>query len=399
MNTAPSYQVNSNYTGQRSVLVPTKMYSRNAVLGALHVSSKRYLGVDLDRFVLTFNTTPVVHEAKNEIAFSHLRALETDVTRADSGKYFLTVKTDEGDLKFKFKNAADFHAVVDALSHTTMGGQPVYAASEGYKAERAIARPPAIHRSDSVSSEDLEHHAKVAQHTAEANYLIKKDVVETHYDAVDDLKKRELQANKAVVADLKHYNKEVKNDEIGMHRDQYRVNKDLINETKADFALNRDLNEKQYEANKEAINQTYAAAKATIEQEYERIRGTDAHAKVKHDAEIDAAKALRDAKLAANKETYKANRDAIKHAEHLDKARLNYAKDQNEVAFDLNKGLVKDEYNAAQASLNQNLNAVKDVNKVEREIIHAEKKTDLNAVNKDLETDARYAGNIKDTRY
>ncbi len=128
-----NYQVNSNYQGPRDIRVPVRMYSRNSLLGALHIKSKRWLGVNIDRHVLTFHKDKNSTDAQQEIPLSKLQEVRTDVSKANSHKYYMCVKTTEGDLKFKFKNAADFYTAVDALSSVTAGTKQVYQPTEEYK--------------------------------------------------------------------------------------------------------------------------------------------------------------------------------------------------------------------------------------------------------------------------
>ena len=131
-----NYQVNSSYTGAKSITVPVRMYSRNSLLGASHIKSKRFLGVDLSRNMLTFHKSkyPQDHTNKShEIPFSKVTNIETDVSKASSNKYYMKVHTSEGDLKFKFKNAHDFHNVADALANVTHNSKAIHQTSEEYK--------------------------------------------------------------------------------------------------------------------------------------------------------------------------------------------------------------------------------------------------------------------------
>lgn len=112
------------------------MYSRNSLLGAMHIKSKRYLSVDLDRSMFTFHKSRDPKDNKDkahEISFSKLVNVETDVSKAADHKYYMTVNTNEGELRFKFANAQDFHQVADALANVTHSGKAVHQVSDQYK--------------------------------------------------------------------------------------------------------------------------------------------------------------------------------------------------------------------------------------------------------------------------
>lgn len=130
------YAVSSSYTGPRVFQVPVRMYSRNSLFGAMGIKSKRYLSVDLDRNMFTFHKSRDPKDNKDkdhEIAFNKLTNVETDVSKASAHKYYMTVNTAEGDLKFKFKNAQDFHQVGDALANVTQSGKALHKTSDQYK--------------------------------------------------------------------------------------------------------------------------------------------------------------------------------------------------------------------------------------------------------------------------
>ena len=130
------YAVSSNYSGPRVFQVPVRMYSRNSLMGAMHIKSKRYLSVDLDRSMFTFHKSRDPKDNKDkthEIAFSKLVNVETDVSKAADHKYYMTVNTNEGELRFKFANAQDFHQVADALANVTHSGKAVHQVSDQYK--------------------------------------------------------------------------------------------------------------------------------------------------------------------------------------------------------------------------------------------------------------------------
>lgn len=116
--------------------VPVRMYNRNSLLGAMHVKSKRYLTVDLEKQLFQFHRSrdPKDHKDKShEIHFNKITNIETDVSHAKSHRYYMIVHTAEGQLKFKFKNAHDFHTVADALTQVTHNSKPIHQSSAEYK--------------------------------------------------------------------------------------------------------------------------------------------------------------------------------------------------------------------------------------------------------------------------
>ena len=80
MDTA--YRLNQEYKGSKNVCVSTRMYSCNKLLSALHIKSKRWLCVNLERYVMTFHhdSDSTNHKPENEIAFSKIRSIDADVT-------------------------------------------------------------------------------------------------------------------------------------------------------------------------------------------------------------------------------------------------------------------------------------------------------------------------------
>ncbi len=156
-----NYNVDPAYQGSRNVCVPTRMYSKNLMLKALHVKSKRYLCVNMDLGRVTFHKTcnPADRDPKDEIPFNLIKAVDADVTNALKGKFYLYFITDGLDLKFKFKNAHDFMNVVEALRCCIYDHRPVYAVKANYTTyvQTYNANPSAYTNPDlnrSISSDD-----------------------------------------------------------------------------------------------------------------------------------------------------------------------------------------------------------------------------------------------------
>ena len=162
MNTAQSYKVNQDYRGQRNVLVPTRMYSRNTLLNVMGVKSKRFLGVDLDRNALTFypekSADKYKFKGEYELPFSLINFIGSDVSKADSHKYYLNVQSKEGLLQFKFAYFYDLKAVVDALKSANYMNQTLYTSNPDYERIHSIyqgtSNNPKFKRSHSISSDD-----------------------------------------------------------------------------------------------------------------------------------------------------------------------------------------------------------------------------------------------------
>lgn len=413
--TDQSYKVNESYKGQRNILVPTRMYSRNALLGAMHIKSDKYLGVNLDRYALTFHSDK---EASNknpdhEIAFSHIKSLEADVTKADSGKYYLKVHTDEGDLKFKFNNARDFHGVVEALRNTIHNDKPFYNATESYNTEskKYTDKPAAYNKydKDEISSDDQQDYKSMDKNRnasnlnkdiAKASYDTKKDIADTNYKAFDDIKSKEddlMKNKKDIYTDL---NKDLKNDNLDAQKDNYRMNRDLINDNRYDAGLDKDLNKDSYKYNKDAIKDTYSAQKDDINRDYKVNKDIDKDlAKDQYRANKDSIKDQRDVNLAYNKDQYKANKDTIKETEHWDKDRTGLAHDINDTAYDAAKSNIKRDADLNKDSIKADYNQYKEGNKIEKDLAKDNMKSDVHQAKDELRTDLRGAKDTKDGRY
>ena len=107
----------------KNVTVPVKMYSKSAILTAMHISSNRWLAVNVSRNVLTFHghRDGTDSNSKSEVPISQIRCIRGDLSHAEYGKFYLTVIVGGDEFKFKFKNARDFYAVVDNLRKAIAG--------------------------------------------------------------------------------------------------------------------------------------------------------------------------------------------------------------------------------------------------------------------------------------
>lgn len=291
MNTN-TYNVNPTYTGARNICVPTRMYSKNKMMAALHMKSKRVLCVNMDTAMLTYHCSKDAkdRDVKDEIPFSRIKSIDADVSSASKGKYYLTVITDECDLKFKFKDARDFHSVVDALRNTLHNDKPVYTASQGYNtlAQDYNANPNTYNTNknlnDSISSDDAHEY----------------ELHNRDRDAVKGIKKADKD----------------------MNRDNYDVNRNVIDNT---TDINKDALKNEYKAEKQNLDNQYDAQKDYIKQ---TGQGHDAKSALKDDYKA--------AKSGLNNE-YDAQKDNIKHSENL-------AHDVNKATYDANKHNIEARY-------------------------------------------------------
>lgn len=341
-----NYSTHTDYAGSRNILVPTRMYSRNSMMSMMHIKSKRFLGVNLDRYVMTFHKTKdgTDKDPKDEIAFNHIKSVDADVSSADKQKYYLTVKTDDGDLKFKFQNVKDFHTVVEALRHTMQNDKPMYTANDTYHTAAAKVgtydkdNKDKLNRSASSISSDDAHDYQLEDKDrdavkkgikADANY--QKDRINTDYKADNASLKTNLESREH---DYMHTDNSIKYN-IDKNESNYKVNKDVTKDT--------------YDANKDAIKDDYKANK-------DYLKDQKSHA---HGAEKDAIKN----QLDANKDEYK------------------YRKESNENAYDATKDLNKDSYKANK----DNLKDAKDYNsatyKADKD--YTKNQMDMNATSKD----------------
>jgi len=273
MNTSSTYKVNTDYQGQKSILVSTRMYSRNTLLNALHIKNDKYLGVNLDRYCMTFhsNKDPTNKNPEHEIAFSHIKSLEADVTQADRGKFYLKVLTDQGDLKFKFRNARDFHQVVEALRNTIHNDKPFYNASDSYRIEsQKYYNTPIIARRDFdrevISSDeergynalaDPDREARVRKAQAASHFSLRKDNLQQTYGALDDQKKREddfTQARYDINSDI---SRDIRKDQLEREKSAYNTSKDL-------FKANKDTIKEEYKTQPDGIQDAKTEYKLNI---------------------------------------------------------------------------------------------------------------------------------------
>jgi len=137
------------------------MYNKSGLLGALHVKSKKYLTVDLDKGVISIHRkkdSPDKHDKQHEIKFSDIQRVKSDVSRSVNNKCFLTIFTVDGEVRFKFKHCHDFHEVSDILaSISTSTAGPLHDRGEEYSSWKAAylnSRQPESHlqRLNSLSS-------------------------------------------------------------------------------------------------------------------------------------------------------------------------------------------------------------------------------------------------------
>lgn len=345
-----AYRVSDQYKGERSLMVPAKMYSRNAFLGALHVKSNKFVGVDLNRYVLTFASSKDEKVDKDhQIPFNHIKSLESDVSKADAGKYYLTVHADEGDLKFKFEDARDFHNLVEALRHTVYQDRPFIDAD----AKTTAANLDKERRADILSSdEEREHQARLP-----------------------------VDARAAPV--------------------EQQARQTLTGTPGFDAGFDKDLNKDLYKSNKDQIKDDFRDQERRIDQEYKVNKEIDKDAaKDKYRADLEQLKDQRDINLAYNKDQYKVNKEQIKEAEKFGKDQEDVAnRARREAGYEYAKDSVRSDLNQAKGNLKADYQLYKGGTNAEKEIAKENMKQDISAGKDAVKSDLRTAKDIKDGRY
>lgn len=338
------------------------------------MSSAKFLGVDLDRHLLTFHSTRDSHDPAHEVPLNRVKGVETDLSSENSGKYYLIVHVDNGDLKFKFRNPKDFHAIVEALRNCLVNGQPIYRAEAHYTAKigSLLQRVTGIQRSGSVSSDEeaakKKAESKIKKDQLEAEAKIKAHEAKAEYGAYDDVKKRELEANNDKLKDLKSYNKDLKEDALQLERNKLEARYKNLERNVYDATLERDLAKNEYEANKARINQEFLKSMEGIERELEANKDLDkTSSEERYKLEAKVAKDTRDHRLAENEEIYRAKRDQITHEENIQKHRIELEKSKAKDEYECARNAIKKDYDAAQMSLNQDYKVYKGVNQEERD--------------------------------
>jgi hypothetical protein len=368
MNTAQSYKVNQDYSGQRNVLVPTRMYSRNTLLNAMHIKSDKYLGINLDRYVMTFHSdkTCAKGDPGNEVAFSKIKSLEADVTKADSGKYYLKVHTDEGDLSFKFKNARDFHTVVEALRNTIHNDKPFYDATESYR-NSVNVKPHNIDRSrsnSSVSSDNRDEYKAVDGHKA----------------------KKEINANR------KGY--------LEANKECFKANKDVIEDNKFDACRAKDVNKDMYRANNDMIKNEYDIRRenAKAEYTYNKEINKDA-AKRELSIEKEGAKDIREAQISHNKVMYKEHKEGIKVRKDIDKEVRENLHENNKQAKEFAEENIKDDAEYHKKELKSDIKNYKLASGLDEDIAKNNINADVYNAKDNMRNDLQTANDIRKARY
>ena len=160
---ASNYTINSQYTGDKLVTAPTKIYSGFAkVLG---ISKSRFITVDLDKHIVyTVEEKGKKVDEKEQIAFKDIKQVEVDISKADSDKFYLFIHTNDGKHKYKFNGASNFTSIVEALRGVENDGKPMVTINQDYHNLKGVAKDhPSNKRGDVISSdeEDDKHiHAK-----------------------------------------------------------------------------------------------------------------------------------------------------------------------------------------------------------------------------------------------
>jgi len=299
------------------------MYSKNLVLQALHIKSKRFLTVNLDWGLLTYHKTldPKDRDPRDELPLCRIKSIDADCTHANKGKYYLKIITDAMEYKFKFKNSADFRLIVDSLGNCLYKTQPVYIPSTTYKTYASTyttsVMPTAYHQftnkdlNSSISSDDA--HDYELQHKERDAVKKAKKIEKANYELEKDLAKADVKLSK----DIACANKE-------LTKDAYKQ----LHEKSADDA----------DTKEDALKLAYKAEKHNLEHQYDAQKDYLKHT----DAPRDAKGALKDEYKAEKKNLdaqFDSQKDAIKNNEK-------FANDVNKAAYDTNKTGIDAQYEA-----------------------------------------------------
>jgi hypothetical protein len=407
MVTTATYKVKQDYSGKRNILVPTRMYSRNSLLNSMHIKTDKYLGVNLDKYALTFHKdkTMIAADPEHEIAFSKIKSMEADVTKADSGKYYLKVHTDEGDLKFKFNNARDFHSVVEALRNTIHNDKPFYDATDSYK-QSINAKPNAsnLKRSNSEISSDEEqdfkdldaHKKKAANQDFEEDKILAKEKFEAkkshrvdQFESLDEQKKRE---NKMLDNDFNNRNDVIdddKKDQINLQKGQYHSNKEMIESNKYRADLDQQANKELFKRNKEIVRNEYDLKKEHAKKHC---------AKDQYEHEKQAARDIEQADLSLNKDIYRMNKDCIKQHKHIDEGESDLHHDKNKKDTEFAKENIKADAKDAKQDLKAHYKVSKDGIEFEKDNAKNNMKADVKDAKLDMKDDIEASKQLRDAR-
>lgn len=149
------FRVSPMYNGPRRIEVPVKMYSKNTLLNAFGVQSRRWLGINLDRFTLSFHKSKTGLDPRNELFFWQIKSVDADMSRSQDNRYYLNIQTLDKVYNFKFQNVQDFYVVVEALRHTLRNNQPFYVSREDYSKLAQLQRQSGINNQSYIRSSNF----------------------------------------------------------------------------------------------------------------------------------------------------------------------------------------------------------------------------------------------------
>ena len=508
MNTDQSYKVNQDYSGQRNVLVPTRMYSRNTLLNAMHIKSKRYLGVDNDRCVLTFypERMPNHFDAQYEMPFTLITNCTSDLSKADLHKYYLNISSKQGMLQFKFTYFYDINIIVQAIRNIKHMDRKFYTENAEYDRVHGIYQGTANQvtrdRSDSVSSDDQkefkdvdkdEHHKREKSHSNEHHKVLgvhhkreksrsisrdHKDKHEHHKrekshsndkheyhklqlvhrrqesrsisrssaassynsslssseiddqrksDAKHDYKKSKTETKKEYKEKkeyIKDHHAEIKkqksqeSDEVDKHygkrlahvtkekkyekdeaKDEFKVKKDAIEETRYRADLDKTVNKNAYKTEKERINNEYKMriAEAKINYKFEKKPDIDL-AKRHYNHERHAAKHQRDSHLEHNSKVYGHIKESIQVQEKLDKDTTKEQKKHNKEEYKEKTNEIGSEFKEEVEEIHGEHKEIKNHIDYEKKKADLYKMEELNNAKLDNRDEFRHAEEINQAR-
>lgn len=372
------YNLHEDFKGDHSVLVPVRMYSRIKLLQFMHLKDNKWLGVNLNRYVLTFHGTkdPTNFNPKEEVPFSHIKGLKADVAQADKQKFYLTVITDEEDYKFKFNNSRDFHAVVDCLRNTLDNGKPMMTTDEGYdETVRRIQNMTGHQRSGSVSSDDVDEFRSGEELKDYRKDMLKLDQKEDctlkredEMVFIDDSKKGKADPSAGIIAE-QHLTASEEKDQLEF---EFKQNKDQINN---EYEKQMSLAKAAFEFNKHEIDKE--VAKST------------------YDHAVRQAKVLRDARLEGNREVYEAAMADIKAHERTEK---DAQKELNKEAVHFGVEKIKEDVHNLKSNLKNDYHLYKDGTEVDKEVAKKSAKVHFQESKDGVKSHIKEANEIRNAR-
>ena len=188
-STHGQFTISSEYKGNHVIKVPTRLYHKNMLLGALGIKSSRDLVVDLDQSVVTFAPHGKQHESDSSLPFSSIESSEVDAK-----KRRLTIHAKDSTYKFKFANLNQLNKVATALGGVNLqSGKPMLSLGEEYR-KYMESKKDEVDKED-ISSDDDHDYKDDAKHRSKSKDKGNKGSEEK--DEVKEKESRGIDGNRA----------------------------------------------------------------------------------------------------------------------------------------------------------------------------------------------------------